>query len=393
MMQSKRISKLFIPKLAATIVGTLLMVTNLNAAPVLKPSPPQVDASSYLLMDAKSGNIITELNADQALPPASLTKMMTSYLVTHELSTGKIQENDLVNVSVAAWKMKGSRMFIKEGTQVKLIDLLRGVIIQSGNDASIALAEHLAGSEQAFVSLMNQYAEHFGMSNTQFQNATGWPAEGHLSTARDLALLAQHVIYDHPEYYKIYSEKTFTYNNIKQANRNQLLMRDPAVDGLKTGHTEEAGYCLVSSAEKDDMRLIAVVMGTKSSKSRTQESLKLLNYGFRFYSSHSLYAANEPLETVRVWKGKLSKLALGLADSLQVTIPKGQQDALTGEFVVDTNIEAPIPVGTQLGTLKVKLNDEVIEEKPLVALTSVEEAGFFSRLWDSIILFFMTLFA
>lgn len=381
----------FLKSIGTLITGAITVVT-LHATPALRPSPPQVDASSYLLMDAKSGEIITELNADQPLPPASLTKMMTSYLVTHELATGKLQEDEMVNISVRAWKMKGSRMFIKEGTQVNIMDLVRGVIIQSGNDASVALAEHIAGSEDAFVGLMNQYAEHFGMTNTHFENATGWPAENHVSTARDLAKLAKHVVYDHPEYYKIYSEKTFTYNNIKQANRNQLLLRDPAVDGLKTGHTEAAGFCLVSSAEKEGMRLIAVVMGTDSSKARTQESLKLLNYGFRFYSSHSVYAANESLDTVRVWKGNAKKVNLGLAEPLQVTVPKGQQEALTGEFVVEPNVEAPITLGSVMGTLKVKLDDEVIAERPLIALEAVEESGFFARLWDSIVLFFMGLF-
>lgn len=379
--------------LLVSVITTAGLTATAQAIPVLKPTPPKIAASSYLLLDAKSGEIITEYQADKPLPPASLTKMMTSYLVTHELSLGELKEEDLVDISIKAWRMKGSRMFIKEGSQVSILDLVKGVIIQSGNDASVALAEHLAGSEAAFVELMNQYATHFGMTDTHYKNATGLPAEGHVTTARDLAKLAQHVIYDHPEYYTIYSEKTFTYNNIKQANRNQLLMRDQAVDGLKTGHTQEAGFCLVSSAEKDNMRLIAVVMGTDSAKARTQESLKLLNFGFRFYASHNLYSAQEALEKVKVWKGATQELNLGLAQDLQVTIPKGQEDTLKGEFLVDTRIEAPIQPGTQLGTLKVKLQDELIAEKPLIALDGVAEAGFFARLWDSLVLFFIGIFS
>lgn len=373
------------------IVVAFLFSANLFAAPIIIPSPPQLAASGYLLVDANTGKVLVEKNADQPLPPASLTKMMTSYIVSSEIARGNLQEDALVNISVKAWKMGGSKMFIREGTRVPLKDLLRGVIIQSGNDASVALAEHVAGSEEGFVDVMNQQAMLLGMASTQFKNATGWPAEGHLTTARDLSLLAKAVINDYPEHYAIYSEKYFEYNGINQANRNKLLFRDPSVDGLKTGHTEEAGYCLVSSAKKDDMRLIAVVMGAKSEDARAAESQKLLTYGFRYFQTHQLYSVDDTLSDVKIWKGESDQLALGVADDIYVTIPRGQEEALNAQMHLASVLEAPVKAGQELGRVTIELEGDTILDVPLVAKNAIEQSGFFARLIDSIKLFVLGL--
>ncbi|MCG8394948.1 MAG: D-alanyl-D-alanine carboxypeptidase [Pseudomonadales bacterium] len=356
------------------------------------PRAPQIDARGYLLMDAASGQIIVEHNADQRLPPASLTKMMTAYIAEAELQKGNISEDDMAPISVKAWKMGGSRMFVREGTRVPVGELLRGIIIQSGNDASVALAEFIAGSEDAFADLMNQHARRLGMEGSHFVNATGWPAENHFTTATDMAILARAIIRDYPEHYGTYAEKEFTYNGITQQNRNLLLWRDPSVDGLKTGHTEEAGYCLVSSAKKDDMRLIAVVMGTDSEAARARESQKLLTYGFRFFETYKAYSAGDILDTVDVWMGDSDKLRLGLSEDLVLTIPRESHENLNAEVSVTPQLEAPIVKGQQYGTVKVSLNNEVLVEKPLVALENIEEAGIFTKLWHHILLFFQGLF-
>jgi D-alanyl-D-alanine carboxypeptidase (penicillin-binding protein 5/6) len=363
------------------------------ASPALIPSAPQVSASSYILMDATSGDILIAEDSHKRLPPASLTKMMTAYIVEHEVAEGRINLYDQVPISVKAWKTGGSKMFIKEGTKVVLEDLLKGVVIQSGNDASIALAEYVAGSESAFADIMNQQAKLLGMKDTNFENSTGLPSENHYTTAFDLALLAQAIIMNYPEQYLMYAEKYFTYNSIRQPNRNRLLWRDKSVDGLKTGHTEEAGYCLVSSAERDGMRLISVVMGTNSENARAQESQKLLNYGFRYFETHNLYNAGASLIESTVWLGLASKVQLGLAKEVIITIPRGQKDALKAELLVDPIVKAPLTVGQKLGQLEVTLKGEIIVSEPLVALEPVPEAGFFKRLWDSIKLFFIGLFS
>ena len=371
-----------------------LVVTQLSlAVPSIIPKPPSLAASSYILIDANSGKVLVEKDADRVLPPASLTKMMTSYVVTEELAYGNIQEDETVRISVKAWKAEGSRMFIQEGKNVSIKDLLKGVIIQSGNDASIALAEHISGSEDAFADVMNQYAAQLGMVNTHYNNATGLPSKGHHSSARDLAKLAKHIIYDHAEYYPLYKEKAFTYNNIEQKNRNRLLFQDPSVDGLKTGHTEEAGYCLVSSAQKKGMRLISVVMGTRSDSARASESQKLLTYGFRYFESHELYGQQETLQTAPVWLGESEELALGVKDGAVITIPRGQKGNLSIEYSVDEVVKAPILKGVEYGRIKVSLDGETLIEKPLVALHEIKEAGFFARLWDYIKLFFYSLFS
>ena len=293
------------------------------SAAVIVPSVPQLDATAYVLMDADSGKILVEKNADKQIPPASLTKMMTSYVAVHELAMGNVEEQTQIPISVKAWRKKGSRMFVREGTQVPLIDLLRGIIVQSGNDASVAVAEYFSGSEDAYAEWMNQYAERFGMTNTQFKNATGWPAKGHYSSAGDMARLALRIIKDHPEYYQLYAEKYFEYNNIRQPNRNKLLWRDPSVDGLKTGHTDEAGFCLAASAVKDGTRFIAVVMGTRSEEARARETQKLLAYGFRYFETHKLYDAGQGLQTKQVWLGANDQIRLGVADELYLTLPRG----------------------------------------------------------------------
>ena len=375
---------------AYRLLFSLLLLPMLAGAASV-PKPPQIEASAHLLRDAASGQAIVEHNADEPMPPASLTKMMTIYVTAEEIKSGDISLDDEVPISVNAWQMGGSRMFLREGTRVPLRDLLRGVMVQSGNDASVALAEHVAGSEDAFADLMNHHAQELGMDNTHFVNATGWPAENHYASARDMAKLARAIIRKHPDTYEIYSQKSFTYNGIKQNNRNMLLWRDPSVDGLKTGHTEEAGYCLVSSAQRDDMRLISVVMGTESEKARARESMKLLTYGFRFFETYQAYAADDVLTRERIWMGAADELPLGSTEPLVVTIPEDSHDQLNAEMTVDEDIRAPVKKGDRYGTVTIKLDGETLLERPLVALESVEEGGLFSRLWDHVVRFFMSL--
>lgn len=367
-------------------------ITLANPSPVIIPAAPQLAAKAHILIDANSGRVLTENNSDQPLPPASITKLMTSYIVSSELQRGSFSLNDPVNISVKAWKKGGSKMFVREGTQVPVIDLMRGMIIQSGNDATIALAEHVAGSESAFVDVMNQQAALLGMVNTQYQNATGWPEKGHYSSPRDIAILAQAFITQFPESYKIYSEKYFSYNGINQPNRNRLLFRDKSVDGVKTGHTDEAGYCLVASSQKDGMRLISVVMGTSSDSARAVESQKLLSYGFRYYHTHKLYSKSDAISDVEVWKGKSDQLKLGVAKDIFLTIPRGSEKRLVATANFDQYIEAPLIEGQELGNVVVTLDGEELLNTPLVALSAVEAAGLFSRILDSIVLFFKQLF-
>lgn len=383
-------------KLLPIWIFTLLLIamTSMAQAKVLIPAPPQLAASAWILLDANTGKVLVEHNADEQLPPASLTKMMTSYIVASELHSNKVTEQDQVPISVAAWKMGGSKMFVREGTSVSLIDLLRGVIIQSGNDASVALAEYLAGSEGAFADVMNQQATLLGMTNTTYHNATGWPAEGHLTTARDLSLLARALIQDYPSHYDIYSEKYFGYNGINQPNRNRLLWRDSSVDGLKTGHTEEAGYCLVASAVRKGMRLVSVVMGTRSESARAQESQKLLAYGFRYYETGKVYSAGDVIqENTPVWYGKENSVNLIVPEDVYVTIPRGAKEDLDAKILVDDIIKAPLLDKQELGRLSVSYEGESVLDLPLVADHAVEEAGLFSRLWDFISLFFKGLFS
>lgn len=374
-----------------TLMLALLLAANAQATSALIPAPPQVSARSYLVMDTDTGHIIAADRESERFAPASLTKMMTSYIVEYEISKGNISEDDLVLISEKAWRTGGSRMFIQEGTQVKVGDLLRGVIIQSGNDASVALAEHIAGSERAFADLMNQHARLLGMENTHFVNATGLPADDHYSSAIDLAKLAKALITRFPEHYAIYSQKYFTYNNIRQPNRNKLLWRDNSVDGIKTGHTDDAGYCLVASAKRDDMRLITVVMGTDSEEARARESQKLLSYGFRYYRTHQLYTAGAVLKDSKIWAGARDQIRLGLTEDLAVTVPRGKANQLEANIELDKVIKAPVAQGQELGKVRVSIDGETVTTVPLVALEAVAEAGLFKRIWHAIVLFFLGL--
>lgn len=355
-----------------------------TAMPV--PAPPELGATSYLLVDYYSGETLVEKNADERAEPASITKVMTTYVIFAELAQGNLSLDDMVPVSERAWKMGGSRMFIDPSMQVSVGDLLKGVIIQSGNDASVALAEFAAGSEEAFAGVMNHYAEVLGMSNTHFMNSTGWPDENHYTTARDIATLSAAIIRDFPEYYPWFSEKEFTFNEIRQHNRNTLLWRDPAVDGLKTGHTESAGYCLASSANREGMRLISVVMGSSSENSRASESQSLLNYGFRFFETVQLYEGGDELAETRVWKGMVENAPVGIADPLFVSIPRGRYEDLDAQVAIDPQLEAPLAANTQVGQLTISLDGELVAQRPLVMLADVEPAGFFGRSWDGLML-------
>lgn len=360
--------------------------------PTLIPAPPQIAAKSYLLIDADSGNVIVENNSNLPLPPASLTKMMSTYAASHELAKNNIHMNDQVRISINAWKAGGSRMFIQEGTTVSVEDLLKGIIIQSGNDATVALAEHIAGSESAFADYMNRYAANLGMNNTHFSNATGWPAPDHVTTAADLAKLARGIINEFPDHYAWYAEKEFTYNNITQPNRNLLLWRDPSVDGIKTGHTEDAGYCLVASAKREGMRLISVVMGTRSEEARAGESQTLLTYGFRFYQTLPVLKNNQEVSQGKVWMGQKNAVKLGVLNDVMATIPRGRQNLLETQLVVNDTLKAPIKTGDALGTVTVLLEGKVLDSKPLVALEDVAQGNLFKRLMDYLVLLFKSLF-
>lgn len=361
-------------------------------APVVIPAMPQLAAKSYVLMDAASGKILVESNGDERLPPASLTKLMTAYIATKEIQKGQIAEQDMVTISEKAWRTGGSRMFIDVGKQVSVDDLLHGIIIQSGNDASVALAEHIAGSEEAFSSMMNTAAIRLQLDNSHFMNATGLPAEEHYSTAHDMAKLARAIIYEDPEHYSIYAQKEFLWNNIKQPNRNLLLWRDKTVDGLKTGHTDEAGYCLVASAVRDDMRLISVVFGASSEASRAAETQKLLTYGFRFFETKTFYQKGVELADSKVWKGQSSEVKVGLAEDLTVTLPRGQVQKLAATIILDKSVIAPVAKGDRLGVVEVRAGEEVVHTADLVALQDVEEGSFFRRIFDNVRMFFYSLF-
>jgi len=361
-----------------------------SAPPV--PAPPQLGATSYLLVDFNSGRALVEHDPDLPVEPASITKLMTAYVVFQGLAEGKIRLEDPVSVSEKAWRTGGSRMFIDPSMQVTVEDLIRGMIIQSGNDASVALAEHLAGSEEAFAGLMNHYAALLGMTGTHFVNATGLPDPEHYTTARDVVTLSIATIRDFPDYYPWYSEKEFTFNDIRQHNRNTLLWRDPAIDGLKTGHTESAGYCLAASAKRDGMRLVSALMGSSSESNRASETQTLLNYGFRFYETVQLYRAGEELTRARVWKGLAEEVPLGLEQELFVTIPAGRYDDLEARLQMQPQLTAPMDTGTKVGHISVKLDDEEVAGRDLVTLAPVEQAGFFGSAWDSLQLWFDGMF-
>ena len=364
------------------LLGSLFFASSFAQAPI--PAPPQVGAVGFLLVDSASGRVIAEKAADVSVEPASITKLMTAYAVFKALEQNQISMEDQVRVSEKAWRTQGSRMFIEVDTEVGVEDLLRGMIIQSGNDASVALAEHVAGSVDTFVGLMNQHAAMLGMTGTNFENPTGLPGDNHVMTARDIATLAKAIIDEFPQHYGFYSEKEFTYNGIRQHNRNSLLWRDQSVDGLKTGHTDAAGYCLVTSAERDGMRLISVVLGTESPDARADASQALLGYGFRFYETHRLYARGEEITTARVWRGEPQIAGLGLTEDLYVTIPRGKYESLSAVMDLSTDLVAPLQPQAAVGAVRVTLDGEPVSDVPLVLLHEVSQAGFLARLKDDI---------
>jgi len=352
------------------------------------PAAPAVGARAHILLDLNSGAVLSENAADERMDPASITKLMTAYAVFSELRKGRMTLDEEVTVSERAWRTGGSRMFIEVGTRVPVEDLLRGMIIQSGNDASVALAEHTAGTEKAFADLMNEYARRLGMENTNFRNATGLPAENHYSSARDIGLLASAIIREFPEYYPLYSEREFTYNDITQRNRNKMLWRDPSVDGMKTGMTDAAGYCLVSSAEREGMRLVSVLLGTSSAKARADATQSLLNWGFRFYESHRLYAAGEPVTTARLWKGEIDTMELGLLQDLWVTLPRGHYDQLQASTEIPSPLLAPVQTDRAVGRLKISIQDRMLADRELFPLVSSQEAGIVRRMLHAVQLWF-----
>ena len=379
--------------LIARFAAFVLLSISLSAVAAVPP-PPELAAKSWVLMDAASGSVLVNHQGTTRLPPASLTKLMTSHVAALALQRGRIKETDLVTISEKAWRMGGSKMFVMVGNQVAVSDLLRGIIVQSGNDASIALAEHLAGGEDTFAALMNEEARRLGLADTHFVNATGWPAEGHYSSALDMAKLARAIVIEDPEHYALYKEKEFVWNEIKQPNRNLLLWRDPSVDGLKTGHTEEAGYCLVASAKRDGMRLIAVVFGTDSEEARANETAKLLAYGFNFFESKTFFKQGEAVQSVPVWKGAARSVEAGVAADFAAALPRGTSGTHQTRIVLEAaDLVAPVAAGAPLGRVElVGADGKVVMQKRLVALEAVEEGGFFRRVWDSIRLFFKGLF-
>lgn len=368
-------------KLIAYLLTAALTLPGLALA---APALPEIAAKSYFLADVQSGQTLATLDADKRIEPASLTKLMTAYLTFQALKSGKIKPEQMLTVSQAGWKVEGSRMFLDPKVPAKVDDLVKGMIVQSGNDACITLAEAIAGNEQTFVQMMNQQAQKMGLKNTHFENSTGLPGPQHYSTAHDLALLAEAIIRDFPEYYPIYSIKSFAYNNITQPNRNLLLYRDSSVDGMKTGHTESAGFNLIASSKRDGRRVLSVVVGTTSPEARATESSKLLNWGLQFFDTPQLYKGGATVKQVRVYKGKDNEMPVGFLQNVYVTVDKGTGNQLTAQLVANQPLIAPIKKGQSVGVLQVMQNNKVIAEVPAVALKDVEEAGFFGRLWDSL---------
>ena len=376
------------------VAVVVLMAAAVRGAPAIVPDPPSISANSYILMDGHTRTVLAERDSDEPLPPASLTKIMTSYVAAAELAAGRIALDDQVPISVKAWRTQGSKMFVREGTEVSLSDLLRGIVVVSGNDASVAVAEYIAGAEDAFADMMNLHAEDLGMTMTRFVNSSGLPDDGHYSSAKDMAILSAALIERYPEHYLMYAEKSFQYGEIErpQVNRNRLLWRDQSVDGVKTGMTEAAGYCLVASALREGTRLVAAVMGAENDEDRLRDTQKLLAYGFRYFETHDLYSGDETLDTPRVWYGTAEEVAVGIDDPIRLTVPRGRYEDLSAVLDIPDDIEAPIAVGDVLGVVRVTLDDEILAERSLMAQTAVAEAGFFSRRGDDFARFFDGLF-
>lgn len=378
------------PILQQNAIPTQAITTN---NPLITPTAPTLNAKAYILIDVNSGKIIAEKNSEEKLPPASLTKMMTLYVISSALQNEQIHLTDLVRVSQEAWKSGGSRMFVKEGQQVSIEELLKGIIVDSGNDACVAMAEHLGGSEQGFTEIMNQQAKNLGMVNSHFTDSTGLPDKDHYTTAKDLAVLGRALVLDFPDHYQWYKQKWFTFNGIRQPNRNRLLWRDTQVDGIKTGHTNDAGFCLVSSAKHNDMRLLAVVLGEPTESGRVEDSERLLNYGFRFYETHELYKANVAITQVPLYKGQVDKINVGLKEAQFVTIPSGQYQRLSVNTKVPKYLQAPLVKGDKVGELVIQFDNNVLITQSLYALEDAPQGGVFTRMKDSVRLTFTRWFA
>ena len=356
------------------------------------PDAPELNLKSYILIEPNTNTVIAEFNSTSEIEPASMTKIMTAYVTADQIDNELISIDDEVLISEKAWRMEGSRMFIEAGKRVSVSDLLKGIIIQSGNDASVAIAEYVGGTERGFVDLMNAYAGSLNMNNTNFQNSTGLPADNHFSSAKDLAILTSNLITKFPEIYSFYKEKQFTFNEIKQLNRNKLLWRDDSSDGVKTGHTKAAGYCLVGSAKRGDMRLITVVAGSDSDNNRFMASQRLLEYGFRFFATQKILNANQEYKQINIWGGVEKTLGLGVLEDISITLPRTSFKDLVVNYNYSNNIQAPIEIGQKIGTLEIVNNDEIVFSTDLVALQNIKAKGFFGRLWSKFVLWILSLF-
>ena len=363
------------------------------SAQSLVPKAPKLNLSSYILIEASTNTVIAEFNSDNQIAPASMTKVMSGYVIADQIANGSISLDDKVLISEKAWKTGGSKMFIEAGKRVSVEDLLSGIVIQSGNDATIAMAEYVAGSEEGFVDFMNAYASELGLTNSLFQNSTGFSDPNHFSSAKDLAKLTQALINNFPDHYATYKEKEFTFSGIRQLNRNKLLWRDDSVDGVKTGHTDSAGFCLISSAQRNDMRLIAVVAGSESENERLTASQRLLEYGFRFYATQKLVSQEIKVTTAKVWGGKTNEVALGSAKDIYLTLPRSEFKNIKANYQFNNNLQAPIEVGQMIGSIEFTSNDRVVLSAPLVAIETVEAKGFFGMLWSRLVYWITSLFS
>ena len=363
------------------------------AAQSMVPKAPKLNLSSYILLEASTNTVIAEFNSDNQIAPASMTKVMSGYVIADQIANGSISLDDQVLISEKAWKTGGSKMFIEAGKRVSVKDLLSGIIIQSGNDATIAMAEYVAGSEEGFVDFMNAYASDMGLSNSLFQNATGFSDPNHFTSAKDLSSLTRALINNFPDHYATYKEREFTFSGIRQLNRNKLLWRDDSVDGVKTGHTDSAGFCLISSAKRNDMRLIAVVAGSTSENERLTASQRLLEYGFRFYATQKLIAQNTKVTSTKVWGGTTNEVALGSQEDIYLTLPRSDFKNVKANYTFDDNIQAPIEAGQIIGSIEFTSNDRVVLSSLLVAIEAVEAKGFFGRLWSRLMYWITSLFS
>jgi D-alanyl-D-alanine carboxypeptidase (penicillin-binding protein 5/6) len=359
----------------------------------LVPKAPKLNLSSYILIEANTNTVIAEFNSDNQIAPASMTKVMSGYVIADQIANGSISLDDKVLISEKAWKTGGSKMFVEAGKRVSVKDLLSGIVIQSGNDATIAMAEYVAGSEEGFVDFMNAYASELGLTNSLFQNSTGFSDPNHFSSAKDLGKLTQALINNFPDHYATYKEKEFTFSGIRQLNRNKLLWRDDSVDGVKTGHTDSAGFCLISSAQRNDMRLIAVVAGSESENERLTASQRLLEYGFRFYATQKLVSQEIKVTTAKVWGGKTNEVALGSAKDIYLTLPRSEFKNIKANYQFNNNLQAPIEIGQMIGSIEFTSNDRVVLSAPLVAIETVEAKGFFGMLWSRLVYWITSLFS